>query len=589
MKTVRLKIDGIEVEAEDRTPLINVAQKIGVKIPTLCHHPIIEPYGVCRICTVEVHQRKRVRMVTACNYPVSDGIEVFTNSERVRKDRKLILELLMRRCGHVKVLEDLWAEYGDGEEPRFGRGDEDCILCGLCVRVCNDVVGAGVLGFFNRGTTREVSTAYGETDPRCIACGACAYVCPTGAIRIEDDEVLTRRELPMGPLTPIHIPFMQAVPHQPVIDRDSCIHFKTGACKVCEKVCEAKAIDHKQEDTVEEVEVGAVILATGFKSFDASRIREYGYGRFPDVLTAEEFERMNCASGPTGGRILKANGEEPKAVGIIHCVGSRDKHYNPYCSRVCCMYALKFAHLIKEKCGAEVYNFYIDMRCFGKGYEEFYNRLLEEGVRFVRGRAAVVSDFPLNEQEVGKLIIRVEDTLIGQVRRIPVDMVVLCTGLEPQPDAAEIARMFHISCASGGFFMERHPKLAPVSTPTDGIYIAGACQGPKDIPDTVAQASGAAGQVQAMLSRGEIEVESATSMVDERRCAGCRICNTLCPLNAISFDEVKKVSVINDVLCKGCGTCAAACPSAAIVARHFTDEQIFAEIEGILYDAAMGT
>ncbi|MFH1177013.1 MAG: 4Fe-4S dicluster domain-containing protein [Acidobacteriota bacterium] len=583
MRTIKLQIDGIATEAEDRTPLLAIAQKLGISIPTLCYHPIVEAYGVCRICTVEVRHGRRVRMVTACNYPATDGIEVLTSSPRVRRDRRMILEWLLARCGHVKVLEDLWGEYGGGEEPRFGRGDDDCILCGLCVRVCQDVVGANVLDFFGRGTTREVSTAFGETDPRCIACGACAYVCPTGAIQIENDQELVRQALHLGPLTPISIPFMQAVPHQPVIDADSCIHFKTGGCKVCEKVCEVKAIDHAQQDRVEELEVGAVILATGFAPFDPTPVHPYGYGKYSNVITGPEFERMNNAGGPTGGRIVLANGREPTSVGILHCVGSRDEHFNRYCSRVCCMYALKFAHLIKEKTGAEVYNFYIDMRCAGKGYEEFYHRLLEEDVRFVRGRAASVSDFPLNEREVGKLVIRVEDTLIGQVRRIPVDMVVLCTALQPQVDAAEVARMFNISCA-GGFFMERHPKLAPVSTPTDGIFIAGCCQGPKDIPDTVAQASGAAAQSMVLMSRGEIEVEAATSWVDEAKCAGCRICNTLCSMSAITFDEDKKVSSINDVLCKGCGTCAAACPSAAIVARHFTDEQVFAEIEGVLYD-----
>jgi heterodisulfide reductase subunit A len=387
----------------------------------------------------------------------------------------------------------------------------------------------------------------------------------------------------MGPLSAISIPFMQAVPHKPVIDYDSCIHFKTSECKVCEKVCESKAIDHGQQDRIEEIDVGAVILATGFKSFDARKIPEYGYGKFQNVVTGMEFEKMNNASGPTGGKIQMADGRPPKSVGIIHCVGSRDERHRKYCSRVCCMYALKFAHLIKEKTEAEVYNFYIDMRCFGKGYEEFYHRLLEEEVRFIRGRAASVSDFALDEKEKGKLIVRVEDTLIGQVRRIPVDMVVLATGLEPGEDAQKLARTFHISCGDG-FFTERHPKLAPVSTPTDGIYIAGACQGPKDIPDTVAQASAAASQVQVLMSKGEIEVESATSVVDGEICAGCRICNTLCSLSAISFDEEKHISVINDVLCKGCGTCAAACPSAAITARHFTDEQLFAEIEGALYD-----
>jgi heterodisulfide reductase subunit A2 len=485
---------------------------------------------------------------------------------------------LPRNQRHRKLAKD----YGI-VEPRFGRGDDDCILCGLCVRVCSDIVGANVLGFFGRGTTREVSTAYGETSSQCIACGSCAYVCPTGAIQIENDSDLVRQALPLGPLTPIGIPFMQAVPHKPVIDRDSCIHFKTGECKVCEKVCEVKAIDHQQEDRIEEIEVGAVILTTGFKPANPHAIPEYGYGKYDNVLTGLEFERMNSASGPTGGKILLANNEEPKAVGILHCVGSRDERHNKYCSRVCCMYALKFAHLIKEKTGAEVYNFYIDMRCFGKGYEEFYHRLLEEGVRFIRGRAASVSDFPLNETEKGKLVIRVEDTLIGQVRRIPVDMVVLATGMDPAEDAAKLARTFHISCGNG-FFMERHPKLAPVSTATDGIFIAGACQGPKDIPDTVAQASAAASLVQSLMAKGEIEVESAISVVDAEKCAGCKICSTLCSLSAISFDEEKKISVINDVLCKGCGTCAAACPSAAITARHFTDEQLFAEIEGALYD-----
>src|SRR5512136_495021 len=257
MKTIKVKIDGIETEAEDRTPILAIAQKLGIKIPTLCHHPILEPYGVCRICTVEVRSGKRVRMVTACNYPATNGIEILTDSPRVRRDRKMIIEWLMARCGHVKVLEDMVAEYGI-KEPRFGRGDDDCILCGLCVRVCQDVVGANVLGFFGRGTTREVSTAYGETSDKCIACGSCAHVCPTGAIQIENDEALVRAALPLGPLTPIGIPFMQAVPHQPVIDEESCIQFKTGGCKICEKVCETKAINYEMKEAVEEIDVGAV-------------------------------------------------------------------------------------------------------------------------------------------------------------------------------------------------------------------------------------------------------------------------------------------------------------------------------------------
>ncbi len=355
-------------------------------------------------------------------------------------------------------------------------------------------------------------------------------------------------------------------------------------CGECARVCEPGAIDYDMKETVHEVEIGSVIVATGFEAFDSKEAVRYGYGKFPDVYTGLEFERMNSASGPTDGQLRLKNGETPKSVGIIHCVGSRDKHHNEYCSRVCCMYSLKFAHLVAEKTGAEVYNFYIDMRCFGKGYEEFYNRLLEEDVRFVRGRAAFVTDFPLNEEERDKLVIRVEDTLIGEMRRIPVDMVILSTGLEARKDSQDVSRMFNISRGKDGFFLEKHPKLAPVATATDGIFLAGACQGPKDIPDTVAQGSAAAAQVLSMVARGEISIEVATCTVNEELCGGCRVCNSACALSAITFEEEKGVSVINDALCKGCGTCAAACPSGAISAKHFTDEQIISEIEGVLHD-----
>jgi heterodisulfide reductase subunit A len=581
MKIVKLKVDGIETEAEDRTPLLAVAERLGIKIPTLCHHPIIESYGSCRVCTVEVRIRNRVRMVTACNYPVSDGIEVFTNSDRVRRDRRMILEWLLSRCGHVPVLNALAAEYGI-TEPRFGRGDDDCILCGLCVRVCSDIVGANVLGFFNRGTTREVSTAYGETSDRCIACGACAYVCPTGCITIEDEAELLRHELPLGPVTPVYIPFMQAVPHKPVIDSDSCIHFKTGACKVCESVCEAKAIDHTTTQRDETIDVGSIIVSTGFQTVDPAAVPQFGYGQFNNVYTALQIEHMVNASGPTEGQVQLSDGTVPKTVGIIHCVGSRDKNTHEYCSRVCCMYSLKLAHLIQERSGAKVYSFYIDLRAFGKGYEEFYNRLLREGVEFIRGRVAAITDWAVTDLEKGKLVIRVEDTLAGLVRRIPVDMVVLSTGLEARADADEVRRMFNISCSSEGFFLERHPKLAPVSTFTDGVFLAGCNQGPKDIPDAVAQAGAAAAGAMALVDRGEVELEAYTAHIDAERCSGCQVCVPLCPFSAIEFDREKKVSVLNEALCKGCGTCVAACPSEAAQQHHFTNAQIMAEIEGIL-------
>lgn len=413
----------------------------------------------------------------------------------------------------------------------------------------------------------------------CNGCGMCWEKCPGTRVPRKGN---AHEKLSLGPTTSIHIPFMQAVPAVPVIDSETCLYFKKGKCRICEQVCERKAIQYEMEDTFEEFQVGNIVIATGFKPFDPTELKRYGYGERANILTAIEFEIMNCSAGSTGGKIVKTDGTEPKSIGIVHCVGSRDKHYHEYCSRVCCMYALKFAHLIKEKTEAEVYNFYIDLRCFGKGYEEFYDRLLGEDVRFVRGKVGEITGVPVRDSEKGKLVIRVEDTLVGVVRRIPVDMVVLCTALESPDGLPNVAKMCNVSVGRDGFIIEKHPKLGPVSTATDGVFIAGVAQSPKDIPDTVAQASAASSAVLSMITREKIEIESATAEIDEDRCSGCRICNNLCPYLAIKFDEDKGVSVINEALCKGCGTCVTACPSEAITAKHFKNEQIMAEIEGIL-------
>jgi heterodisulfide reductase subunit A len=353
-------------------------------------------------------------------------------------------------------------------------------------------------------------------------------------------------------------------------------------CRECVKLCEPKAIDHDMQDEIVEVEVGSIILATGFDSFDPTVDLRRGYKRLPNVFTATEIERLSNASGPTTGGIFLTDGREPKSVAILHCVGSRDEEYHEYCSRVCCMYSLKLAHLLMEKTGASVYEFYNDLRCFGKGYEEFYNRVLEEGVNLVRGLAAEVTDVAETAEEEGKLIVQAEDIAIGRQRRIPVEMVVLATGFEPRADADEVARLFSISRSRDGFFLEKHPKLDPVATMTDGVFIAGCCQGPKDIPDTVAQASAAAARALAMISKGRVEIDAATAVINEDLCSGCRICNVLCPYSAIEYDPEEKVSRIVDVLCKGCGTCAAACPAEAIFSRHFTTQQIMVQIEGVL-------
>jgi len=412
----------------------------------------------------------------------------------------------------------------------------------------------------------------------CTGCLECIEQCIHKQGKFEDEwnEGLGKRK-------PIYIPFPQATPAVVVVDPETCIWFKTGKCpRTCIEACERDAFDFEQTETFDEVNVGAIILATGFKTFDAARIPAYGYGYYPNVYTSLEVERLLNAAGPTGGDAILRDGTKPKTVGIIHCVGSRDERNNAYCSKVCCMYSLKLAHLVKERTGADVYNFYIDMRTPGKGYEEFYDRIMKEGVHMVRGRVAEVTDQARSPQEEGRLVIRAEDTLMGSVRRIPVDMVVLAVGMEPQPDAQDVRRLFNISCGGEGFFTERHPKLAPVSTFTDGVFLAGACQGPKDIPDTVAQAGAAAAEALAMVDRGYVMLEANTAWIDEATCSGCKTCVGLCPFSAIAFDEERKKASVNEVVCKGCGICVGACPSGAAQQHLFTDAQIFAEIEGVL-------
>ena len=410
---------------------------------------------------------------------------------------------------------------------------------------------------------------------KCTGCGVCQDKCPA--------KTSNEFDAGMGIRKAIYTPFPQAVPNIPVIDRERCTFFLKGKCRACEKFCEAKAIDFEQKEKIVEVDVGSIILTTGFDSFDPSTIAQFGYGRFDNVYTGVQFERMSNASGPTNGKLVLKDGSTPKSVAILHCVGSRDKNYHEYCSRVCCMYSLKFSHIIREKIhDAEIYQLYIDLRCFGKGYEEFYNRLQEEGVNFIRGRAGEVTNIPEKPEEKGKLIVLCEDTLVGRQRRIPVDMVVLSTGLEPRADAGATAKLFSVSRSADGFFLEKHPKLDPVATSTDGVYIAGCCQGPKDIPDTVAQAAAAAARVLSLISKGKVELEATTSVIDDKLCSGCKTCLDLCPYKAIIFDDVKKLANINEALCKGCGTCAAACPAGAIVSNHFTTEQILAEVEGVL-------
>jgi heterodisulfide reductase subunit A len=425
-----------------------------------------------------------------------------------------------------------------------------------------------------------------KTKPRyvneelCVGCLQCVEHCTYKEARFPDEF-----NMGLGKRKPIYLPFAQATPQVVLIDPERCIQLKTGKCKkTCAESCDRKAIDFDQKEKNQEIEVGTIIVATGFQTFDPARTPYYGYGRYPNVYTALEVERLTSASGPTGGEVILRDGRKPQTVGVIHCVGSRDEKTNRWCSRVCCMYSLKLAHMVKDHTGARVYNFYIDMRTPGKSYEEFYNRLLEEGVHFIRGRVAEVTDWANRPEEEGKLIIRVEDTMVGAVRRVPVDMVILSTGLEPQADADKVATLFGISRSSEGFFAEAHPKLRPVETNTDGVFLAGCAQGPRDVPDTVAHAGAAASMALALLDKGEVTISPVVASVDEKLCSACKTCLSVCPYSAISYIADANVARINEALCKGCGTCVAACPAGAIRGRHFTDEQILAQIEGLLHE-----
>jgi heterodisulfide reductase subunit A len=421
---------------------------------------------------------------------------------------------------------------------------------------------------------------YVDTD-LCTGCGICEEKCP---VKVVDPTF----EAGIGYRKAIYRPFPQAVPKYPVLDPDSCTYFERGTCKACEKLCPPAAIRLDQQPEEITLKVGNIVLATGFEAFDARRVEQYGYGRLPNVFTSLEFERMSNASGPTGGRIVLRDGVTvPQSVAIVHCVGSRDRNFNNYCSAICCMQSMKFAHLVREHTDATVYEFYIDIRAPGKAFDEFYQRVQDEGTIFVRGRVAEVTDLlrlPEEAAEDGRLIVQVEDTLVGRLRRIPVDMVVLSVGLEPQPDAHEVARRFGITCSSEGWVIERHPKLDPVATMTEGVFAAGAALGPRDIPSSVATGAAAAARILGRIQQHEMALEPIRAVVDAERCSGCRICNDLCPFSAILYDEARAVTEVNPALCQGCGVCIAACPAGAMHGTVFSDAQILGQIEGILMD-----
>jgi heterodisulfide reductase subunit A len=435
--------------------------------------------------------------------------------------------------------------------------------------VCSEVVSVkGYVGNFT--ATIKKQPTYVDTS-RCTGCGDCVEACVLKkGVSSEFEEGMAKRKA-------IYIPFPQAVPLKAIVDKESCLLLSKGKCKkTCIEACKAGAINFEQQEEVIEKEVGSIILATGYDLFDPHLLPQYGYEVYENVITNLQFERLASPSGPTRGEVLLKDGTVPKGIAFLHCIGSRDENANLYCSRVCCMASMKQAHLAKEKTGAEIHEFYIDINAFGKGYQEFYKRVREEGIYFIRGKGSEIF------KRDGRLVVAAEDTLLGTPVEIPVDMVVLGTGLTARRDTEKVAQVFGISQSADRFFMEAHPKLRPVSTNVDGIFLAGCCQGPKDIPDTVAQASAAAAEVISLANKGQIEIEPTTAWIDSELCAGCKLCIEICAYSAIDFLDEKGISVVNEALCKGCGACTAICPSKAAKQNHFTQGQVLSEVEGLV-------
>ncbi len=406
---------------------------------------------------------------------------------------------------------------------------------------------------------------------KCVGCGVCTQKCPTKVVS-EFNRKLTERRA-------IYIPFPQAIPNRATIDAKNCRQLGKGKkCGVCAKVCPAEAINYDMADEIIEEEVGAVVVATGYDLMEKERFAEYGAGRIPDVVEALEFERILSASGPSGGKVLRPSDQkEPETVVFIQCVGSRDpEHGVSYCSRMCCMYTAKQAMLYKHRVHhGKAYVFYIDIRAAGKDYEEFVQRAQKEGVVYIRGRVARVF------AEGGKVKVWGVDTLAGQKVEIEADMVVLATAAVPSSGAKDLARILHLSTNEYGFFSEAHPKLRPVESLNAGFYLAGACQSPRDIPDTVAQASGAASKVLGLFSKETLETDPVIACVDEEICAGCGICVAVCPYGARQMDVKRRKSIVIASLCQGCGACATACPNHATQHENFRTDQILSMIDDL--------
>lgn len=545
---VIVTVDGRTVEVPRGTTILDAARQMGISIPTLCHYRGLSPYSACRVCLVEMETPRGPKLVASCSFGVEENVVVHTDTEQVKESRKTVLELLLAKAPDSPELAEFARELGV-ESTSFEPAEKGrCVLCGLCTRACNELMNRRAINLFGRGAQREVRSAFGEPTEQCQACGACAIVCPTGAIDLSTitshrivphiskyDQRLTARPC-------IDLAHPQAAPRVPVIDRDNCIHFKTGECGLCAEVCQANAIDYDQTETESTLDVGAVVLTPGFEAFDATRKGEFGFGYAPNVMTNVQFERLLSAAGPTAGHIRRpSDGKAPKRLAFIQCIGSRDEGCdNSYCSSVCCMAATKEAILAKEhEPDLDITIFFLDLRAFGKDFDRYCDRAKNQlGVRYIRSFVSRTYEMPdsrnLRLVYNGDEMKPVEEEF---------DMIVLSLGLEPSATLQEQAERMGVVLNRWGFAQTE--ELNPLETSRPGIFVGGAFQEPKDIPDTVMQASAAAAKAMVLLSpaRGSLvrtkSYPPERDVTDEPPRVGIFICH--CGSNIASVVDVNRV------------------------------------------------
>ena len=547
---VLVTIDTKEYEAAPDETVLEVCKKNNIFIPTLCHHPSITPYSSCRLCIVEVTQKGWTKLTASCSLPVKEGMAIATNTPRVQSGRKILMELYLARCPTSEQIKELASKLGV-QKTRFKTytdPENKCILCGLCVRVCDEVMKVKALGFAHRGAKREIAVPFQEFSHVCMTCGACAFVCPTQCINLsklspnKPEPLTSDFDAGMAQRGAIYTQFPQAIPNVPVIDKEACMYSLNGTCKSCESFCEKGALKYDQEDKEVKVDVGAVIISPGFDKYVPPKGDSYGYRVYPNVLTSIEFERMLSSSGPYQGHLARiSDGQPPKKIAWLQCVGSRDESCDRrYCSSVCCMYATKEAIIAKEHLpGVDTHIYFMDMRSFGKDFEKYYERAKDEyGVVYRRCRIPQVEQ----DRKTKHLNIRYADDA-GILQKESYDMVVLSVGLQPCKELSEMSKILEVNLNHYGF-IETDP-YDQVKTSRKGIYASGTVTEPKDIPESVTQASAAAVEAAKDITslRGTEIIEKVypdeKNVSNELPRIGVFVCH--CGINISGVVDVKKV------------------------------------------------